>query len=639
MTGRRRTRQVLAAAIVSCGMLVPAAASAAGPDTTMLVSGNANGAAEPIAVSDRGRHVLFSSEGSGLDPAADGSARELFVHDRVTGTTRLASRGDGRFGAQAASGADEGDISADGRYVVFSSADRLAPDAPSGDHVYLRDVATGATTLVDRGPDGSPADDDSTSPLISDDGSRVLFLSDAPNLGVTGENPLPWLFVRDLRSGETKVAAVDASGRPAEGLEPDMLDFSGDGRHVAFSQTTLELPHDGEILITAELNVRDLDTGTTTLVSRTSGPGGPGEYLPMWPTISRDGSRVAYTGWEFDLNSGGPLASLAYVSDVGSTTAEVVAANVVGGVPAVKISPDGRRVAFESADTSLVPDAAITTTAVFMRDMTSGAVTLLSRASGAAGDPADADANVGTFATDGSAFAFRSAAGNLVPGAAGEQAYLRLIDGDPPRNLTAPAIAGRRELLTCLPGTWAEEVSTFSYQWLRNDAVVSGATDSSYVPAAGDLDVPLACRVTAANRGGKATAESGPAIVLSGGQGGVVAPPVGQPTPVGPPGPAGKPAQPSATRLAVALAPGRLHVKRNHVVTITYLATARAKLTLTAARGHAKARVLARKTAPKAGRGTVRVRVRLRPGTYRLAVRAQAGARHASDTIRLTVTR
>ncbi|HEY4281225.1 MAG TPA: hypothetical protein VGM91_23640, partial [Conexibacter sp.] len=341
-------------------MLVPAAASAAGPGTTVLVFGNANGPAGPVAVSDGGRHVLFSSEGSNLDPAAHGSTQELFVHDRLTGTTTLASRGDGPFGAQAASGADEGDISADGRYVVFQSSDRLTADAPSGDHVYLRDLATGVTTLVDRASDGSPADGDSASPLISDDGSRVVFLSDALNLGVTATSPGSWLFVHDLRSGETKVAAVDSSGRPEEDITSGSFDFSGDGRHVAYGRLSLDLPVGGGFTINAEIYARDLDGDTTTLISRTSGTGGPGESFPTWPTISRDGSRVAFTNWAIGLSGGGSSPSSAYVSDVGATAPELVAADVVGGVPAVKISPDGQRVAFESADTTLVPDANIT---------------------------------------------------------------------------------------------------------------------------------------------------------------------------------------------------------------------------------------------------------------------------------------
>ncbi len=75
-------------------------------------------------------------------------------------------------------------ISADGRFVVFvSGADNLVPnDTNSNNDVFVRDRQQGTTTRVSVASDGTEADDRSDGPSISADGRFVTFTSNAHNL-------------------------------------------------------------------------------------------------------------------------------------------------------------------------------------------------------------------------------------------------------------------------------------------------------------------------------------------------------------------------------------------------------------------------------------------------------------------------
>jgi hypothetical protein len=111
--------------------------------------------------------------------------------------------------------------------VAFATpASDLGPTDPGDDwDVYLRNVATGTTTLVSvnsRGTDGGNRY--SGAPTFSPDGSRLAFESEANDLGPTDTNtcrvkpvqppdtPCMDVYVRDLATATTSVASVDDAG-------------------------------------------------------------------------------------------------------------------------------------------------------------------------------------------------------------------------------------------------------------------------------------------------------------------------------------------------------------------------------------------------------------------------------------------
>jgi Tol biopolymer transport system component len=124
-------------------------------------------------ISGDGRYVLFASLSTNLVPV-DIARADVFVHDRVTGTTELVNLDS--TGRQYTESHYGGVISADGRYVAFiTSIDGV-------NHVMRRGRLTAATTMVSLSTAGAAADGHSLEPEISADGRGITFNSDATNL-------------------------------------------------------------------------------------------------------------------------------------------------------------------------------------------------------------------------------------------------------------------------------------------------------------------------------------------------------------------------------------------------------------------------------------------------------------------------
>jgi hypothetical protein len=81
----------------------------------------------------------------------------------------------------------------------------------------------------------------------------------------------------------------------------------------------------------------------------------------------------------------------------------------------------------------------------------------------------------------------------------------------PPLNQALPAISGTADegqTLSCSDGTWSGRGLAFSREWLRDGTPVAGATANSYLLTAADATHQVACRVTATDPDGTASATS-----------------------------------------------------------------------------------------------------------------------------------
>jgi hypothetical protein len=201
-----------------------------------------------------------------------GTLREggIFRYDRQAGQLQLVASGnlvvgEGKeAGKILVRGAENPSVSAEGRYVAFSSAQQLVPSAQAthteNAQVYERDMDVapgqpGAYTLVSAQNGGeAPAvfDDSSiTSPTpggdpgtqlwpntaISANGRYVLFRTDeVPSSlpeGSTPTTPPGQLFVRDLQAKTTTLVTRKTAGGPAGGAEGPAT-LSADGSTVAW---------------------------------------------------------------------------------------------------------------------------------------------------------------------------------------------------------------------------------------------------------------------------------------------------------------------------------------------------------------------------------------------------------------------
>ena len=109
-------------------------------------------------------------------------------------------------------------VSADGRYVVFSSlAPNLVTNDPNGGlDVFRFDRSTKALQLVSIERTGQGAGNGRSTCLgISSDANRILFQSEATNLVANDTNGLSDVFVRDLSNGDTRLVSLDNAGLPA----------------------------------------------------------------------------------------------------------------------------------------------------------------------------------------------------------------------------------------------------------------------------------------------------------------------------------------------------------------------------------------------------------------------------------------
>jgi Tol biopolymer transport system component len=215
------------------------------------------GFATPGAISGDGRFVAFGSFATNLVPGDTNGAIDVFVHDRVTGTTVRASvRTDGGEGNDASL---RSSINGDGSLVTFSSD---ATNLVDGDTNEVRDIfvhfmATGVTERISIGPGGVQSDGNSDGfgirggtsfgPEVSTDGRYVAFDSQATNLIADDTNtcsyqggqsfPVPGqcpdIFVRDLLADTTVRVSVDSGGAQSSGASTDP-DINGDGSVTTF---------------------------------------------------------------------------------------------------------------------------------------------------------------------------------------------------------------------------------------------------------------------------------------------------------------------------------------------------------------------------------------------------------------------
>ncbi len=192
---------------------------------------------------DSGNLVSFVSDDQGLTTPATRS-RSIFVRNLSAGTTELISVG--LNGAPNNGASSRGVLSSDGRYAAFSSfATNLTTSGGNGqEQVYLRDRVAGTTTLISVAATGGLGDARSYRGMVSTDGRYVAFASKATNL-TPGTNPATEsIFLRDLVAGTTtRVTVRQPSGTPSPigGARPYL---TPDGAVLAFNSHDGLLPDD-----------------------------------------------------------------------------------------------------------------------------------------------------------------------------------------------------------------------------------------------------------------------------------------------------------------------------------------------------------------------------------------------------------
>ena len=161
----------------------------------------ADGRSTSASLSANGQYVCFQSTSENIVPI-DGNGRlDIFVHDRVSGETRLISE---NFARQRPGLSDEafGWITGDGRHIVFCTRSAFVPGDVNGlMDIYVRNLWTGDVELVSRTEDGALGNDISWRFFASYDARFVAFSSRADNLVPGDQNTVMDVFLHDRLAG------------------------------------------------------------------------------------------------------------------------------------------------------------------------------------------------------------------------------------------------------------------------------------------------------------------------------------------------------------------------------------------------------------------------------------------------------
>ena len=226
-------------------------------------------------------------------------------------------------------------VSADGRYVAYAAMQGQHAQ------IFFRDTCTEAaascqqhTALVSIAADGSAANADSHSPSLSADGRYVAFSSAATNLlsssAASSESaalpgPGRQIYLRDTCTGasssctpSTALVSTDAAGA-LSGTESILPAISASGRFVAFVAVMHSKSASGAAAAQSgatsnsgyrQIFVRDTCLGTTSCTPKTSrismqpGDGtenGPSAEMSPGPALSSNGKQLALTGGDTAL--------------------------------------------------------------------------------------------------------------------------------------------------------------------------------------------------------------------------------------------------------------------------------------------------------------------------------------------------
>lgn len=365
------------------------------------------------AISPDGRYVVFASAADNLVPEDTHPGYEdIFLRDNQTGVIErisvssagVAANNDCYYGV---------DVSADGRYVVFATAasNLVSGDTNSKWDVFLRDRQAGTTIRVSVSSSGTQSNGHSWLPRISDDGSTVVYTSEATNL-VSGDTNGTWdIFAYNRLTGQTERISISDSEAQGNGEAGDNKApaVSADGRYVAFTSfatnlvpndtnNTCDNNSDGNFNENCpDIFVRDRINGTTERVSLSSS-GDQGNNFSVSPAISGDGRYVAFYSAASNLvanddntcetwyYTSGPCPDV-FVRDRTLNTTERVSVSSTGaqstGSPFIEFKPpaisaDGNIVVFTSSDVTLAAGATNGKTQVLAHNRTTHETTLVS---------------------------------------------------------------------------------------------------------------------------------------------------------------------------------------------------------------------------------------------------------------------
>jgi len=304
-----------------------------------------------------GSMVVFESDASDLT-AQGQSGTNVYVRDRNNNRTILVSVDASGRGA----GGSLASISEDGKFVVFvSDADLTANDGNGLPDVFVRDLTKGTTTLISEDKSGMAVGVDANSPPVISDNDRFVAYTSAADASMidanatSDQNSADDVFRRDITGGTTDLVSFGTQmGQVGSGKSANPV-ISADGTKIAFESDSKDLTSTADNNGQTDVFLRDMVSGTTTLVSINNSGSGSGSNASHSPQITADGTRVAFISQANDLAGGDRGGSKAdvFLYNVANGTNTLVSSDVTGqgqdgSVGVFDMSASGLYIAFSS---------------------------------------------------------------------------------------------------------------------------------------------------------------------------------------------------------------------------------------------------------------------------------------------------
>ncbi len=327
-----------------------------------------NGSSFSPTVSDNGRFIAFASRAdNAVSDDLFPDNQDIFIRDRVLGTTTLVSRSTTVAGvSQQANGASfNPSISWTGERVAFTSlASNLDPlDTSSTSDIYVYDQFTQTLTLASVNAAGVKGDRGSFRPIISGDSQHIAFESNATNLVANDQNGNGKdVFVKNLLDDSvTLVNVLDDGMSIIQSAGSNLLDFSDDGQRVVFSHDDDRWFNNLEEV--DAIFVRDIALSQTHLISQNN-LNEIADDDSDTANISGNGELVYFFSEASNLDSAYPLPVMAedvYVHDIDAGTTQLLNGTPLfysddnNSLGNLTVDNRGKFMAFDSRSTRLVP--------------------------------------------------------------------------------------------------------------------------------------------------------------------------------------------------------------------------------------------------------------------------------------------
>jgi Tol biopolymer transport system component len=319
--------------------------------TTTLMSAAPDGTAgnnrsRSPSIDNAGDKVTFISESTNLPGAGASTAAHAYLRDVASGAMRMLDVSG--TGDPADDDAQEVRISADGTKAAFVSPATNLPGAPNDGftHVYLVDLASGATQIVDRASDSTIGNRSSGDIDLDADGSRVAFQTSASNLGIANGGT-EHVFVRDVAASSLIWVSVPQSGNPTDGFAHRPF-LSADGHKIAFTSNSASFGY-GQTTGDTHAFLRDLDSGAMTDL----GAGVPGLFTDQ-PVLNADATKVALTAGTYDAPADTYVRDIASGAITPAAARDGTALPPRGGSRVAALSASGACLVFLAASDDVV---------------------------------------------------------------------------------------------------------------------------------------------------------------------------------------------------------------------------------------------------------------------------------------------